>query len=327
VQDSLKNKLERLRTDFSAVVGRPFSSFYCPILFKDEDVELCEAHIINKAFRNSPKNWTVQRRDVDHFYGAHFESDFVDIQYVGRLSPDQMVVDKHTASKFQPQIYCEGGRIDHYPARGPVPKDHSRLTLETDIGTVNLGLKISTDRAMSLPLDSWQIVVEKDLRLAALVTLIKSAYLTLFELLGYRYALSASGRFVGNTILGEFFDKTRSLSRQGVLAEAPAHFREFKNLVRPVLRSGAFDCTVRDRRLMICETSQQVPWAFGVFVRVDDRVNTVLLPILESAESAGRFAEFLKSRECRIHSRFTIFESERFSASPETATLLWPEVT
>ncbi len=52
----------------------------------------------------------------------------------------------------------------------------------------------------------------------------------------------------------------------------------------------------------------------------------MLLPILESAESGGRFAELLKSRECRIHARFTIAESERFAASQETATILWPEV-
>jgi hypothetical protein len=250
----------------------------------------------------------------------------VDIQYVGKLSPEQMVVDKQTASKFRPEIYCEGERVGYYHARGPIPKNHTGLALETDIGTVNLGLKISTDTASSLPLNSWQIVVEKDLRLAALVTLIKSAYLTLFELLGYRYVLSASGRFVGNTILGEFFENTHSLPRQDVLTKALAHFQEFRNLVRPALKRGAFDCTVLDRKLMICETSQRIPWAFGVFVRAGDRVSMVLLPILESAESGGRFAELLKSRECRIHARFTIAESERFSASPETATLLWPEV-
>ncbi len=219
------------------------------MLFKDEDVDLCEAHIINKAFRDSPKNWTVQRKDIDNFYGAHFESDFVDIQYVGKLSPEQMVVDKHTASKFRPEIYCEGERVDYYPARGPIPKNHTGLALETDIGTVNLGLKISTDTAGSLPLNSWQIVVEKDLRLAALVTLIKSAYLTLFELLGYRYALSASGRFVGKTILGEFFENAHSLPRQDVLTKALAHFQEFRNLVRPEERS--IRLYRADRKLMI----------------------------------------------------------------------------
>jgi len=80
----------------------------------------------------------------------------------------------------------------------------------------------------------WQISVEKDLRLPALVSLLKAAHLTLFEMLRYRYVLSAVGHFMGQSILGKFFLQNEGLAKQAVIANAYGHFREFMNLVRPV---------------------------------------------------------------------------------------------
>lgn len=49
MDDSGMAKLERMREDFQGVTGKPFSWSYCPILFRDEEVDLCKAHIVNKA--------------------------------------------------------------------------------------------------------------------------------------------------------------------------------------------------------------------------------------------------------------------------------------
>lgn len=68
-----RRKLDELRSDYRAVVGSPFSHFFCPIVFLDEDVDLCRAHIVNRAFPESSRSWTVQRTDVDNFYGSTFE--------------------------------------------------------------------------------------------------------------------------------------------------------------------------------------------------------------------------------------------------------------
>jgi hypothetical protein len=38
---AIGQKLNILRSDYQTVVGKPFSHFYCPILFLDEDVDLC----------------------------------------------------------------------------------------------------------------------------------------------------------------------------------------------------------------------------------------------------------------------------------------------
>jgi len=42
----MKSKLQELRADYSRIRGGPFINFYCPILFRDEGVHLCEAHMI-----------------------------------------------------------------------------------------------------------------------------------------------------------------------------------------------------------------------------------------------------------------------------------------
>ena len=55
-------------------MGEPFHHFYCPVLFLDDEAELCKAHIVNAVFAGSTR-WTVQRKDVDNFYGHVFESD------------------------------------------------------------------------------------------------------------------------------------------------------------------------------------------------------------------------------------------------------------
>src|SRR5437016_3068719 len=74
--DRLNIEVEKLREEFHAETGNPFSHFFCPILHVDDPVPLCEGHIINKAFRTC-NAWVPQRRDVDNFFGGMVEGDFV----------------------------------------------------------------------------------------------------------------------------------------------------------------------------------------------------------------------------------------------------------
>ena len=46
----LTKKLGVMRSDYEEIIGKGFKYFFCPILCVDEHAELCEAHIINKAF-------------------------------------------------------------------------------------------------------------------------------------------------------------------------------------------------------------------------------------------------------------------------------------
>ena len=71
-----------LRVDFESVTGNPPQHFFlCRILFKDERAQLCRAHVINRRFRNSDPSWTIQRADVDAWFGTLFEDDFLALEY------------------------------------------------------------------------------------------------------------------------------------------------------------------------------------------------------------------------------------------------------
>ncbi|HEX2619164.1 MAG TPA: hypothetical protein VHL11_03425, partial [Phototrophicaceae bacterium] len=67
-----------------------------------------------------------------------------------------------------------------------------------------------------------------------MASLIKAAHLTLFGLFGYSYALSASGRFIGHDILGDFFSKNHTNPKKKVLENAQIFFKEFFNMVPPI---------------------------------------------------------------------------------------------
>ena len=55
------------------------------MLFTDDDVELSKAHIIKRRFKATPRLCTVQRRDVEEFYGSSFQSDALDISRNGQI--------------------------------------------------------------------------------------------------------------------------------------------------------------------------------------------------------------------------------------------------
>jgi len=217
MDQEVQHKLETLRSDYREVTGKSFSHFYCPILFQDQDAELCRAHIVNSAFPDSCRKWTVQRADVDSFYGSAFESDFVDLQYRSKHLTDDAIIDSLLSKKLRPKVYIEENKVEHFIASGPVPAHFTEVHVNGPDGPVRLGLKVRPDETLSTA--EWRIAIEKDVRLAALVSMLKAAHLTLFEMLGYRHALSAGGHFLGRNILGEFFHGNKGRSKAEIIAD------------------------------------------------------------------------------------------------------------
>ncbi len=111
-------KLDVLRKDYASVAGEPFQTFFCPVLFRDEAEELCRAHLVNQAFVGASRRWTIQRKDVDGFFGAFFESDFVKLQL--RRAPEEepfaILADRDRSRRLEPKVYLDDKRIEHYVA-------------------------------------------------------------------------------------------------------------------------------------------------------------------------------------------------------------------
>ena len=171
----------------------------------------------------------------------------------------------------------------------------------------------------------WEILIDKDVRLPALVSLLKTAHLTLFHLLGYRYALSAGGYFLGKTVLGEFFLKTQRMKRVRALKAAEKHFKPLAGLVRPIISpSPDFKGTLTDRLLYFCMSGDR-PWACQVLIRIASQMHVVIVPILEKEESAIRFHRFLESPFRCIELRTGRISSHAIEVSPKSHTVEWPE--
>jgi hypothetical protein len=323
----LRTKLEKLRVDYQQVKGYSFTHFFCPILFRDEDTPLCKAHIISQAFSNSSRKWTIQRKDVDEFYGSNFEAEFSSIQYKEDRSIGKTLVNKELYRKFSPKIFIDDNPIDYFIARGDIPNQFTPVLFENDDGrTIFLGLKMSPGEFEPIEGRKIEIEISKDVRIPSLVSLIKAAHLTLFEMLGYTYALSASGHFTGFEILGKFFWQNRDKPKTEIIESARPFFREFTHMVRPIQENTlGIKGTATDRLLYLCRSVSGSPWAFIVFIRTSKLLHAVMIPLLDDVDKAGLFYNFLQNDHEVLEASLCKFDNNQWEISKKTTRLQWPK--
>ncbi len=327
---NIDDLLPSLREDFNAVSGRKWNHFHCPILQVDEDAELCKAHVINASFPNSNRAVTVQRKDVDNFFGTHFERDFKLIEFApdaGRSLSLEALNDRDLARIVQPKISADGEDQDFYVTTNPsgIPKDHTEVRLGSSDQQITLVIKSSPEDVIKKISGPWEIRAEKDLRLSVLVSVLKAAHLTLFHRLGYGYALSVGGRFMGQHVLGSFFLRARDHDRQSVQCMAAEHFAEFSTLVRPAFKiAGDFNGTLDDGFGWLCMLGR-LPWAINVVVRVDDRFFCALVPIMDTDDSVHHFLQFLAKPYGQISVAGALFGQSAIETDFAIMKFDWPE--
>ena len=328
MNQKLKNRLAHLNADFESVIGSSFRHFFCPILYRDEDTELCQAHVINKAFRNSDRSWTIQRADVDAFYGSLFEADFLAIQEKDRHQVDEIIADKNLARQLKPKFVIDGKVVEHYMLKNVDPPPHSQVKLSIPSKNIQVALKRSPEEIQEAQYKIWGIQVYKNINLPALVSLLKAAHLTLFHLLGYRHVWSVSGYYLGKTVLGDFFLQAREKKRNVAIELAKKHFTQFANLVRPVLtKPSPFKGTLTDHLLYFVMNGDWPPWALMIFIRTESHVSAVLVPTMHDKETMFRFFDFLNQPSSTITVRRAWWEGTRWDMVPESEseTHVWPE--
>ncbi|MGA3085299.1 MAG: hypothetical protein ABSE95_10935 [Thermodesulfobacteriota bacterium] len=326
MNEIFKTKLEILRENYAQKTGYPFNYFYCPILYKDENKPLCMGHIVNLAFPNSARAWTVQREDIDNFYGSKFESEFTLLQHSRKFSPDEILRDKQLSKSIKPKILLNSNPIDYYYTEGNIPNYFSPVIIENDEQTTKIALKMSAEEVLSEIDGNWKIDISKDIRLPALVSLIKSAHLTLFDMLGYDYALSSGGNFVGHEILGKFYEYNKNKSKSEVLKNALPFFRNFAHMVRPLTSNRlGFQGTISDNQLLVCRDVNNNIWALIVFIRTDQNLHAVLIPIFEEIETIPKFLSFLESEKDTLEVNFCRFKITNWEISKKSIKLTWPK--
>ena len=327
----VKERLELYDRDYERVERRHFKHFFCPILGADEPMEaptkLIQGHIINQSFKNAPGVWVVQRSDVDNFYGSTFEADFETLQYRGTITPIDLLTDKTLAKKFGPKILINDKPVE-FTSQPTLPHQFVSVALGKAPGAPFIGIKMSQDEFVNSASEKWEFAVVKDVRVPALVSLIKAAHLTAFHILGYRYATSAAGLLIGRDILGRFFKLYAGRPRKEAVANAWAYFREFATMSRPLLHVDVgYEGTVADRRLLVCYGTSGRIWAQIVLVRTADRMDAVMLAVFDCVESVPVFLDFLKNDHETIEVATGEFDQEklRWTIYGDRRQQRWPK--
>ena len=322
---SLQGRLAALRRDYRSATGTSFQHFFCPILRTDDEARLCRAHVINQKFDGADPAWTVQRADVDAWFGSLFEKDFLAIEQRGRPVAGEALLNRGLAQRFRPEITVDGQVVAHYPRRGRVPEAHTAVDVNIRDATVSLALRLTPSEVLASRGGEWEVRVQKDVRVQALVSVLKAAHLTMFHLLGYRYALSGGGRFLGMDVLGTLFLKSQGMERPASLTLAKHHLRQFSSMVRPVIEAPTeTPGTITDRCVHFLMRGHEI-WGCLVFVRTANHLHAAVVPILESPESASLFARFLESPAMRIETRMGRFGRHAVELSPSSQWIDWPE--
>jgi hypothetical protein len=191
---------------------------------------------------------------------------------------------------------------------------------------IQLGLKIPPEDVPAAISQKWEVAISKDIRIAALASLIKATHLTLFEMLGYRYALSLGGYFVGRQILGEFFYQNQGKRKSQVLKNAFSYFREFARMVRPLQANTlGLQGTISDKLLFVCGVHSTSPWALVIFIRTSKLLSAVMIPVLDHEDKVAQFDNFLRDENETIMASLCRFEQGRWNIDRTQFNLVWPK--
>jgi hypothetical protein len=230
------DQLNRLNQNYETVTSKKVQHFVCPITLKDDPgAELCNGHILNGAIDKASRATVIQRKDVDGYFGETIEPDLIRLLNMSVATPqelfrqardltiagssgekmDAFFANKKARAKFQ--------QIDLFDAEGktiasPFLRD-SKLEPK-----LHKGLQVE-----------WLMMVTNS---AVLGSVLKSAYLAFFRLLGYRWTLSAAGDKLRRALAAFYVnqaDKKQSVD----------YFSEF---------NGAFNVLLNEMPEGICDT-------------------------------------------------------------------------
>ena len=331
VPDGIAARLEELRADYASINGSPFEHFYCPILYRDEEVPLCKAHIVNRAFDGAPKDWTVQRRDVDNHFGSRFESTFSLLDRRDQILEGDVFGKEERAKGLKTRLYAGDEEVPYFPSSSKPGPSFTPLWLE-ESGLV-VYLRMTSAEVERRIEDHWHFETSSgDIRVPVAVSFIKAAHLTLFSQVGYTYALSAGGHLVGREILGAVFTATRNLRRSDAEERAREILSKWVHMVRPVL-GGALATigTIRDRFALFACTGSGHPWAGIVKVPVGGGGGyAVLMPCSSRPDELATYLDFLDNEREEIRVKLARLGGEgegvgTIAVSKDEFPLVWPK--
>jgi hypothetical protein len=220
-------QLAFLNADYTAVTGKPVQHFVCPITLKDEpEGELCDGHILNESIKAASGNTIVEYRDVDNYFGATLEPDLVAFLNAPVSTPKELI-EKY--GRTLTVTLPSGEKASAFFANRRARPNFPRIDLLDTSGAA-----IASPYLRTGPLEPK---LHKDLQVEWLMgftdsaifgSLLKSAHLALFRIMGYRHVLSQAGSYLRQALASFYIDKADK-------AQSSRYFSKFAGAVKPVL--------------------------------------------------------------------------------------------
>ena len=318
-----ESKLQELRSFYHAQTGEQMNYFVCPITLREGKADLCDGHVLNKAFDASQAT-VIQREDIDNYFGQTIEPGAIlRVQAEGSLDPVQM--SKHSKrymvsqdgeqqfevafvnDKTQALNLLEQGRklVYQMDASGKPLKDFPPLLI------LDKNAVLTEGKQFMLRLAPRSLIYDGELEGAML----KSAYLAHFRMRSYRVLKDAALEPVRKA-LSDFYTK------QGTKNDARYFFEDFIGCVSLVPTPfHGFPDTLSDNVLLFhyvtAPSDKKQPFAQSCIFRIlTNELTIVTLPMSTDDEGIEYYRMLLRREPLEQCVRISQWASTRFTTNP-----------
>jgi len=303
------------RANYENLTRESPSGVICPITLTDTPFdELCGGHILNQALQEASRLTVPQRRDVDSFFGASIEADLVRYLNFPTLSSSEHLA---RVKRFTIKLPT-GKRVEAFFAGDEAAKRFRRVDLKNAQGEIVASPYLRSDEPLvgeykDIEVE-WGITIHD---LAVVGALLKSAFLTFFRLVGYRYALDPIVSIVRKSLADFFYDRATK-------ANALRYFSRYKGSVITSLQGllNTTPDTLSGGTLLFHYhdgTDHNTLFAVSCLFRINERTLIVTLPavtdVTYSIVALGLYERLLKDRSMRNDIHFATFGDEKFEVS------------
>jgi hypothetical protein len=276
---------QRFNADYTAVTGTPVKRFVCPISLRDDpNATLCDGHILNEGIQTAARKTVVQWADIDNHYGQTIEPDLIaylntpvaPAEHLMRKGKD-LTVTFPSGEQVAAFITDKGGARAKFPQIDLIDASGETIAspfLRTDKLDPQFQKGLEVEWLMSFT-DS-----------ALLGSILKSAYLALWTILGYRYVFMPAGDCLRQQLANFFKDRATK-------AQSVNYFSKFKGAVNVLLNEVPEDHfnTVNDGLLWF-HLRKEGPesrrmFAVSCLFRVNQRMISVIVPYCTHDEDFG----------------------------------------
>ncbi|WP_428305387.1 hypothetical protein [Lacipirellula sp.] len=259
--------------NYTAVTGKAVQRFVCPITLRDdENAELSNGHVLNAALHTASRKTVIQRKDVDGYFGRTIEPLLIDLLNLPMTTPQELLRRVRNWQLTTPQ----GEQVELFFSDRRAQQRFQQAGVFD--GNRNLVATPFLRDPKLIPSDIQPMQVSGSTFVPDGVIegcLLKSAYLALFQRLGYSFVFNPLSSDV-RVALAKFYQDGATP------AEARDYFQAFNGCWSVVTTDESIPNTLEDGAVLVHTTgenaSESFQFAISCLFRINGKLISVALP-------------------------------------------------